>query len=64
MAKKSKNSLSTVSCDDWEVRNDLDTLIQAERIEKDPKRMAKVQALAKQRMLDMAGIATEGKDNS
>lgn len=64
MAKKGKNSIATVSCDDWEVRNDLDTLIQAERIEKDPKRMAKVKALAKQRMLDMAIVAVEGKDES
>jgi hypothetical protein len=64
MPKKSRNSIATVACDDWETRNDLDTLIQAERIEKDPKRMAKVQALAKQRMLDMAGIAAEGKDES
>lgn len=53
-----------VPSDDWRVESDLNTLIEAEKIENDPKRMAKVQALAKQRMLDMAAVATEGKDKS
>lgn len=50
--------------DDWRVESDLNTLIEAERIEKDPKRLAKAQALAKQKMLETATIAAEGKDKS
>lgn len=53
-----------VPSDDWRVESDLNTLIEAERIEKDPKRLAKVQALAKQKMLETATIAAEGKDKS
>lgn len=53
-----------VPSEDWRVESDLSTLIEAERIEKDPKRMAKVQALAKQKMLETATIAAEGKDKS
>lgn len=53
-----------VANDDWRVESDLNTMIEAEKIEKDPKRLAKVQALAKQRMLEAATIAAEGKDKS
>lgn len=53
-----------VPSDDWRVEGDLNTLIEAEKIEKDPKRMAKVKALAKQRMLEVAAVATEGKEKS
>jgi hypothetical protein len=49
---------------DWQVERDLETLIECERIEKDPKRLAKVQELAKKRLLDMAAVASEGKDES
>lgn len=53
-----------VPCDDWRVESDLNTMIECEKIEKDPKRLAKVQALAKQRMLEVAAVATEGKEKS
>lgn len=43
--------------EDWKVESDLRTLLDAEKIEKDPKRLAKVRALAKQKMLDVAAIA-------
>lgn len=49
--------------DEWRVEQDLRTLAEAEAIEKDPKRMAKVTALAKKKMLEMASIATEGKSD-
>lgn len=49
------------SDDDWQVEQDLRTLMECEKIEKDPKRMAKVQALAKRKMLEVAAIASEGK---
>ena len=55
---------STKAEDDWQVESDLRTMIECEKIEKDPKRLAKVQALAKKRMMDFAMIASEGKDES
>ena len=65
MAKKSAAAIAmTKSEDDWMVRRDLDTLIEAEKIEKDPKRMAKVAALAKEQMLTLASVASEGSDAS
>lgn len=56
-----KNAIASIKGeDDWQVEADLRTLIECEKIEKDPKRLAKVQALAKQRMMDMAAVASEG----
>lgn len=49
---------------DWRVESDLNTLLEAERIEADPKRMAKVQALAKEKLLTLASVASEGKTGS
>lgn len=64
MAKKNA-SISLDTPEDWQVESDLRTLLDAEKIEKDPKRMTKVRALAKQKMLDVATIAVEdGKDGS
>lgn len=49
--------------ENWKVERDLDTLMECERIEKDPKRLAAAQALAKKRLLDLASVASEGKDD-
>lgn len=57
MAKNGQ--IASSSSDEWRVESDLGTLLEAEKIEKDPKRMAKVRALAKQKMLDVAAIAAE-----
>lgn len=51
------NSVAAVSENDWRVEGDLNTLLEAKKIEADPKRMAKVRALAKQKMLDVASVA-------
>lgn len=48
----------------WRAERDLDTLMECERIEKDPKRLAAAQKLAKEKLLDLGGIASEGKDAS
>lgn len=65
MAKKSSNAIAmTKAEDDWQVESDLRTMIECEKIEADPKRLAKVQALAKKRMMEVAAIASEGKDAS
>lgn len=51
--------------DDWQVESDLRTMMDAEKIEKDPKRLAKVKALAQKKMMQLAGMASEsGKDES
>lgn len=57
MAKS--GSIASSSSDDWRIESDLNTLLEAEKIEKDPKRMSKVRALARQKMLNVAAIAAE-----
>lgn len=54
-------SLASPSETDWRVEDDLRILIECEKIEKDPKRMAKVRELAKKKMLDFATVATEAE---
>lgn len=62
MAKNRKMTAAiTAASHDWETEDDLRTLCRAEEIEKDPKRMAKVQALAQKKMVEMAGVVAEGK---
>ena len=48
----------------WRAERDLETMIECEKIEKDPKRLAAAQKLAKERLLMLGGIASEGKDAS
>ncbi|MBI5255530.1 MAG: hypothetical protein HY855_03450 [Burkholderiales bacterium] len=43
----------------WKVESDLRTLMEAEAIEKDPKRFAAAKALAKERLLELASVASE-----
>lgn len=50
--------------EEWRVEADLHTLMKAEKIKNDPKRMAKVRALAQKKMMEVASIASEGKDES
>lgn len=50
--------------DDWQTESDLRTLMEAEKIEKDPKRFEKAKALAKKKLLECASIASEGSDES
>jgi hypothetical protein len=61
MESSMAKGISSSSSDDWRVESDLNTLLEAEKIEKDPKRMSKVRALAKQKMLDVAKVAAEGE---
>lgn len=46
--------------DSWRTERDLDTLMEAEKIEKDPKRLAAARKLAKERLMSLAGVASEG----
>jgi len=53
-----KSSAPSIAYDEeWRVESDLNTLMEAKKIEADPKRMEKVRALAKKRMMDAAVIA-------
>lgn len=64
MAKKSIGAIAmTRAEDDWQAEDDLRTLMRCEEIEADPKRLAKAQALAKQKLLGLAKVAAEGKDD-
>ena len=59
---KSKGNISMVKMEeDWQVESDLRTMMECEKIEKDPKRLAKVRALAKQKLMDVASIAASGE---
>lgn len=46
--------------DDWRAESDMHTLMEAEKIKADPKRHARACAMAKERMMAMASVATEG----
>jgi hypothetical protein len=49
--------------DTWRVERDLETMLECERIEKDPKRIAAAQKLAKERVMTLAKVASEGTDD-
>lgn len=61
---KTKNTPVLAMRDDerWRVERDLETLKEAKKIEADPKRLAKAQAMAKEQMMAAAAIASDGKD--
>lgn len=42
---------------DWQADNDLRTLLEAEEIRENPKRLAAAKAAAKEKLVDMAKIA-------
>jgi len=46
----------------WRVESDLSTLMEAEKIKADAKRLAKVQALAKEKMMAVAKVASDTDD--
>jgi hypothetical protein len=60
-SRKSYAIASSHSEDDYQTESDLRMMIECEKIEKDPKRLKKVQELAKKRLMDLAGIASEGE---
>lgn len=63
--KRSANVIAMDSDAEWRAESDLRTLIEAEKIEADPKRYKAAQALAKQRMMEVAKVASEsGPDES
>lgn len=63
MSKGSRGITAIKPDEEWQVESDLNTLMRAEEIEKDPKRLAKAQALAKKRLMDLASVASEGPND-
>ena len=49
--------------DDWQTESDLRMLMEAKKIQKDTKRFEKAKALAKQKLLEVASIASESSDD-
>lgn len=64
MAKSNTITSMAAQEAEWRAESDLRTLMEAEKIEKDPKRLKAAQALAKKQLLALAGVASEGKDES
>ncbi|MCC3679233.1 hypothetical protein LLE81_00290 [Staphylococcus epidermidis] len=42
--------------DDWQIEDDIRTLLRAKEIQRDPKRMAAVRKLAQQKVADMKNL--------
>lgn len=46
----------------WQAESDMRTLIEAEKIKADPKRLAAAQKCAKDKMMEVAAVAVEGAE--
>lgn len=57
-----KNATPSKEMNDWQVEEDLRTLIRAKEVEKDPKRMKAAQDLAKKKMMEVAAVASDTDD--
>ena len=62
MAKNKTAEVSIKPDEEWRVESDLRTMIEAEAIKTDAKRYAKVQAMAKKRMMETAKVAGGTQD--
>lgn len=60
MAKR--NSVAIKADEEWLVEDDMRTLMRCREIEGDPKRMAKVRALAKKKLEEVAGVIAETQE--
>jgi len=47
--------------EEWRVESDMRTLMEAEEIRRDPKRLAKATAKAQEKLLEIAAVAGESK---
>src|SRR3546814_140682 len=63
MAKKQSIDMPIKEEERWRVENDMRTLIDAQVIKNDPKRLAKAQTMAKQKMVEVAKVAAEAPAN-
>jgi len=58
-----KRTIKVTEDEEWRVESDLRTLIDAEKIRRDPKRLAKAKAMAKSRMMEAAAVASAECDD-
>ncbi len=56
-------SIGMKSEDDWMVEDAMRTLMRAREIRNDKKLMAKVSAMAKEKLMDLADVAAEAKES-
>lgn len=56
-------SLGMKSEDDWVVEDAMRTLMRAKEIRNDNKLMAKVSAMAKEKLMELADVAAEAKES-
>jgi hypothetical protein len=56
-------SLGMKSEDDWVVEDAMRTLMRAKEIRNDKKLMAKVSAMAKEKLMELADVAAEAKES-
>jgi len=56
-------SIGMKSEDDWMVEDAIRTLMRAKEIRNDKKLMAKVSALAKEKLMELADVAAEAKES-
>lgn len=57
MSKKNPSSMATADSD-WEARSDMRTLMEAETIKRDAKRLAAAKACAKKQLEEVAAVAS------
>ncbi len=62
MATKRSMAIAIKDDERWRVESDLSTLMEAEKIKADTKRFARVQALAKEKMMAVAKVASDDAD--
>lgn len=60
MAKKSNDTAVPIRpAEEWAVEQDMRALMEAKEIQADPKRMAKVKAMARKKLESVAGVFAE-----
>lgn len=65
MPKSNSIAMSSAAREEkWRTEADLDTLMRAEEIESDPKRLAKAKKLAKERLADLKDVVGEDKETT
>lgn len=62
MAKKSRGLVSIKPDEEWQVEDDMRTLMRAKEIQADSKRMAKVKALARKKLETVASVLGEASE--
>lgn len=62
MAKKRGFDVAIKPDEEWQVEDDMRTLMRAKEIQADPKRMAKIKALARKKLETVASVLGEASE--